>query len=427
MGDPLLTIILIAFFLVAEGFYSGSEFALISFNRIRLRHMAENGIASAKILETLLQQPDKIFGVTSVGTNVCVFAGTAIATAFLAEHISSGDADLYAFLIMGPVTLVLGEIVPKMVTRHNSEKIVSWIGNPLRISQKFFEPILAVTSFLSRIILKLFMYGDQLPATMVTREEILGATKLSEEKLDLDQDEKKMIDRIFEFRASDVDSSMQPLVNLVAVPSLATLAVAKDRIAKTGYSRLPVFHERIYNIVGIISAFDILRCHDLSAPVDKVMHPAYFTPETKKNSDLMSEMQADGVHMAVVVDEYGGATGIVTMEDLLEEIVGEIEDEYDSPVKFYDKLDDRRYIIDAMMEVDSINEELGLALPTGDYETMSGLLNNLLERIPHKLEKLAIGPYFVMVLDATSQRAKSVELIDLSEKTETGKPESGHL
>jgi len=105
----------------------------------------------------------------------------------------------------------------------------------------------------------------------------------------------------------------------------------------------------------------------------------------------------------------------------------EIEDEYDSPVKFYDKLDDRRYIIDAMMEVDSINEELGLALPTGDYETMSGLLNNLLERIPHKLEKLAIGPYFVMVLDATSQRAKSVELIDLSEKTETGKPESGHL
>jgi len=385
--------------------------------------MAENGIASAKTLEKLLQKPDKIFGVTSVGTNVCVFAGTAIATAFLAERVSSGNADLYAFLIMGPVTLILGEIVPKMVTRRNSENIISWIGIPLHFSQKLFEPILAVTSFLSRIILKIFMRGDQLPSTMVTREEILGATKLSEEKLDLDKDEKKMIDRIFEFRSSDVGSAMQPLVNVVAVPSLAMLSGARDRIAQTGYSRLPVFHDRIYNIVGTISAFDILRCHDLSTPVDKVMHPAYFTPETKKNSELMNEMQARGIHMAIVVDEYGGAVGVVTMEDLLEEIVGEIEDEYDNPVKFYEKLDDRRYIIDAMMEVDSVNEELTMSLPTGDYETISGLLNEILERIPHKRDKVAIGPYLLTVLDSTSKRAKSVELLDLSE--ENGSDGSG--
>jgi len=242
---------------------------------------------------------------------------------------------------------------------------------------------------------------------------------MSEANLGLELEEKKMINRIFEFKSNSVESAMRPLVRVVAVPSGAKLSDAKARVAETGFSRLPVYHDRIYNIVGIVSAFDILRQPDQSEKVDNVMQPPLYTPLTKKNADLMKEMQSKGTHIAVVVDEYGAAVGIVTMEDLLEEIVGEIEDEYDYPVKYYEKLEDGRYIVDAMMEVDILNDELGLDLPTGDYETISGFINDALERIPNKRSRMAIGSYLITILDATPRKVKSVEILDLREKEES--------
>ncbi len=415
--DIGFAVAVVIFFLLAEGFFSGSEFTLISFSRIKLRHMAESGVKGAGILDNLLKKPEKVFGTTSVGTNICVFAGASIVTALMARKVSADQADLYSFLIMGPVTLILGEIVPKMITRQYAEKIIPYIAFPLAVSQKFFAPILFVTTALSNLILKLFLGMDEVPAKLVTREEILKVTKMSEERLDLEHEERKMLHRIFEFKMSSVDTAMQPLINVAAVQNSATLNEAKSMIAETGYSRLPVFHERIYNIVGIISAFDILRYPDHNATVDKVMQQVFYTPETKRNSILLKEMQEAQAHMAVVVDEYGGTVGIVTIEDLIEEIVGEIEDEFDSPVKFYEKAGEGRYIIDAMMEVDSVNEQLGVSLPTGDYETVSGFLNDALERIPHKREMVAVGPYLITVLDATQKNVKSVELLDL---TKTG-------
>lgn len=408
-----LTVILILFFLVLEGFFSGSELALISFNRIKMRHMAENGDERAAKLENLLKRPERIFGATSAGTNVSVFAGSAIATAFAASRLGESDADFYAFLVMGPLTLILGEIVPKMVFRRHADWLAPYIGNPLSAAQKLFAPLLAVTSLISRAFVRVFLGRKGLSSGLVSREEILLLTKMSEDRLDLAHEEKKMIHKIFEFKTNTVDTVMRPLVTVVGVPSVSTLAEAKARIAESGYSRLPVFVERIFNIAGIIGAFDILKYQDLSIRVDKVMAPAFYTPVTKRNPVLLKEMQENNVHMAVVVDEYGGAIGIVTIEDLVEEIVGEIEDEYDSPVKFFEKLGGGRYVIDAMMEIDSLNEELGLGVPKGDYETLSGFVNDAVERIPRIRETMAIGPYLITILDATERKVKSVELLDL--------------
>jgi len=421
--DLSSTIILVIFLLLAEGFFSGSELAIVSISRIKLKHLAENGVKYALTLEKLLQYPERIFGATSVGTNLCVFAASAVVTAFMVNAIGDG-ADFYSFLVMGPLTLILGEIAPKMVFRNNTEAVVPYITRPLSFSLWLFRPILAVTTAVSRIVLKFVLRQTEIPASLISREEILLLTKMSEKKLELDHDEKKMIHRIFEFKTSDVESAMQPLINIVAVSSNSTLEQARERIAETGYSRLPVFHDRIYNIMGIISAFDIMRQSDRAKPVSKVMSPAYYVPTTKKNSQLMKEMQDTGVAMSVVVDEYGAATGLVTLEDLLEEIVGEIEDEYDKPVKSYESLGGGRYIIDAAMEIDGINDELGLDLPTGDYETLGGFLNESLERIPRKRERLGIGKYLITILDATARKVKSVELIDLDRERDETKPPS---
>ena len=330
--------------------------------------------------------------------------------------VSGEKADLYSFLVMGPVTLILGEIVPKAVFRSNAVRLAPWLARPLLFSQRLFGPLLAMTTLASRFALKIALGRKEVPATVISRDEIVLITRISERKLKLDRDERKMIDRIFEFKTSNVEVAMKPLAKIAAVSDDSTLEKARQRIAETGYSRLPVYHDRIYNIIGVVSAFDIMRMSDLSQQVAGIMTSPCYVPNTKKNSRLLKEMQESGVNISVVVDEYGAAVGIVTIEDLLEEIVGEIEDEYDNPVKSYEKLDDGRYIIDGAMEIDRINEELGLDLPTGDYETLSGLINELMERIPKKNARLAMGNYLLTTLDASDRRVKSVEIIDLGNK-----------
>jgi CBS domain containing-hemolysin-like protein len=410
--DPALTLILISFFLLLEGFFSGGELALISFNRIRMRHLAESGLNAAVTVEKLLKKPDKIFGTTSLGTNLSVFAGSSIATVFVAERFGESEADFYSFLVMGPVTLLLGEIVPKTLFRQRADEVAPIIARPLALAQKLFAPVLAVTSWISRLAVRIFIGHKESSHGLVSREELLLLTKMGEDSLSIEQDERKMIRRIFEFRTNTLESVMRPLVTVVGASSASTLAEAKSRMAETQYSRIPVFVERIFNIVGIVSVFDIMNHKDLSVRVDKVMSPVFYTPITKKNADLLKEMQEKKIHMAVVVDEYGGAIGIVTIEDLVEEIVGEIDDEYDSPEKYYEKTGEGCYLINAMMEIDTINDELGLGVPKGDYETMSGFINHAAERIPRAGERLAIDPFLITITDSTSRMVKSVELYD---------------
>ncbi len=410
--DLTATITLAIFCLLSEGFFSGCEYLLISFDRVKLRHLAESGSEGAKTFERLLKNPERVFGATSLGTNIFVFAGASLVTAYLASRVGE-SADIYSFLIMGPLTLILGEIAPKILFSQKAETMTEYVAGPLEKAQTLFSPLLKVTSAIARGVASLFRPDNGEPVGLITREELHRMTRKSDSNLDIAHDERKMIDRIFEFRTTNVESVMRPLVNLVAVSSSSTVAQAKERIAKSGYSRLPVYNERIYNIVGIVSAFDILRNHNQNETVDKLMQPVIYTPITRRSSSLMREMNQNNVHMAIAVDEYGGSVGVVTVEDLVEEIVGEIEDEYDSPIKFYEKTGEGKYVIDAMMEVDSLNEELGFTLPTGDYETVSGFMNDALERIPKKGTMMATGPYLIKTLDSTPQRLLSVEIIDV--------------
>jgi len=410
--EPVYVIGAVAILLIAEGFFSGSELGLAALSKVRLRHLAESGARYAAILEELLKSPDKVFGATSIGTNLCVFSSSAVMAWYMVSVVGEARADFYSFLIIGPLTLIVGEIVPKMIFRKHSDLLFPYIARPLALSQSLFAPLLAVTTFISRWFIRLVLGGRGAPVNFISREEIMLLTRMSRENLQLDTVEKRMLDRIFEFKSSDVTETMKPLGKVVAVSDSFTIEQARATLAESGYSRLPVFHDRIFNIVGVVSAFDLLRLPDNTGLVTRIMTPAYYAPDTKKNSRLLEEMQKSGVHMAVVVDEYGSAVGIVTQEDLIEEIVGEIDDEYDTRVKSYESLGSGRYIIDAGMEIDNINEELGFGLPTGDYETLAGFLIDSLERIPRQRERLAIGGFQFTVLEATQRKVISVEVVD---------------
>ncbi len=223
-----------------------------------------------------------------------------------------------------------------------------------------------------------------------------------------------MIRRIFEFGDTPIKEVMVPLVNLVAVPIDATPEMVITKVIESGFSRIPVYQSEIYDIVGLVNAFDLLTMPDEVGTLDGLIRPVHYVPEAKRKDDLLRELQQKKMHMAVVVDEYGGAVGIATIEDLLEEIVGEIHDEYDASQAWYKELPDGSYVVDAQMELDHLQEELGLDLPRSDYETLGGFLVTHLETIPQPGQIVEVGGVRLQVKEADERRVKSL-LVDVIE------------
>jgi CBS domain containing-hemolysin-like protein len=222
----------------------------------------------------------------------------------------------------------------------------------------------------------------------VTREEMRLIVKMSKKGSDLTSAEVTMIDRLFDFSRTVVKEAMVPLIEVGAIEDTATVEEAVAFISKNSYSRLPVYHERIDNIIGIINSFDLLNIPVGTQPLAPLIRRVYYSPESKPVDELLVEMQKKRIHLAVVVDEYGGTVGIITIEDILEEIVGEIQDEYDTDQRMYRKIGVDKYLINARMEIDQIRELLAVPLPEGNFETLGGFLLEKLGHIPKPGEML---------------------------------------
>jgi len=244
----------------------------------------------------------------------------------------------------------------------------------------------------------------------VSREELKLLLQLEPEEADVTRSEAEMIDKIFDLGETSVREVMVPLVDVAALPDTATLDEAVAVVTGRGFSRIPVFTGRVDNIVGVITAMDLLRRGAQAADLRALMRPATYVPDTKRIDDLLREMQKARVQLAVVVDEYGGAVGIVTLEDILEEIVGEIQDEHDRAPAIVDRLPDGSYRVAGRAAVDELNESLGWDLPTGDFETVAGLVLATVHRIPAVGEVFHVGPYAFTVLEADARRILSVRI-----------------
>jgi putative hemolysin len=393
--------------LLLAAFFSGSETALVSINWIRLEAWLEKGRGGAAALERFVTDPSRFLGTTLVGTNIAIVMTSSLASWKLARAFPGWAPSLVGVVSTGAVTitlLVFGEIIPKIVGRRHSDAITLKAIHPLRVFYWIFSPIIWVVTGAASGLLRIVGLRTTRWRRRLTKDQLrLLLTSEGERAGAVDKEETKLISGIFEFALTTVEEVMVPRTDIVGLDPGATVGDAVDIIRAHGFSRLPVFSADRDRIEGMVHSRDILGL-PRRRPIEGLLRPLSRVPETKMCDALFRELQARRQHMAVVVDEHGSLAGIVTLEDLLEELVGEIEDEYDvreAPVRM---LDDGLFLIDGRAEIDTVEDALGIDLPEGDYNTIAGLVLRTLGRIPEAGEEVVIGGLEIRVISASRTR-----------------------
>ncbi len=310
---------------------------------------------------------------------------------------------------------------------ESSGRTLAISRRPSDFFSKLFYPFIAWTCRATENVSRGVLGDENDNEATFSRDQIRRIVSLDSQTIHLGPTERKIIHRIFNFGEIAVEQCMTPLVQMFAISDATTMEEAHKMAIDSGCSRLPIFHQRIHNIIGVMNTFDLLDQPIDSSSISPIVRPAYYVPPSKKIDDLLKELQTRGLHMAIVVDEYGGCIGLATVEDLLEEIVGEIEDEFDKMEKQYENYSDGDYLIEAGMEIESINETLGLDLPNEeDFETLGGLIIHHLEKIPSPGEQITLNGYRLTVKEASKRRVISIIVRKLNPEDENNSNGNGN-
>ncbi len=371
--------------LLVSAFFSGAETAFLSCRRVRLRRLKEEGSKKAEIILKMMKEPEKVVASVAMGNNLVNVAASSIATS-IAIDIFGDEGVGIAIGVMTFLILIVGEITPKGIAVNNAERLSLAFARPLYVLTKTLSPLATASSAISRVLIRL-SGGKMTKNPMVTEEEIKTYLTMAEEEGGLEEEEKERIYRVFDFSETIVREVMIPRTDMACLEVNSSLEEARELALKTGFSRLPVYEETVDHIVGILYAKDLLK-HHTTLNLNEILRKPYFIPETKKVNELLKEMQQKKVHLAIVVDEYGGTAGIATIEDLLEEIVGEIFDEYDVASMPVRRIDEETFLIDGVVPIDEVNQLLGITIPEDDVESMGGFIMDQLGHIPTEGEKI---------------------------------------
>ncbi len=395
--------------LLATMFFSAAEMAFIAANRLRLRHLAEEGSKTAAQYLEAFSRPERILSTAMMGVTISHIVASSITTVMLLPRFG-GWAWLVATAVITPIMLVFGEIIPKAVAREWATSLILKLFRPLRLASAVLMPFVFTANLIVSAVLRLF--GGPRPDTrhFVSREELKALLAMEPGEADVTTQEAEMIDKIFDLGDTTVREIMVPLVEVAMLPDTATTDDAIELAQRRGFSRIPIYRQRETNIVGVVSAMDILARGGEAGRLTDLMRPPVYVPETKRIDDLLREMQRARNHMAVVVDEYGGSTGVVTLEDVLEEIVGEIHDEHDRAPASVERLPDGSYLVAARTNLQELNEALDWTLPKRDYETVAGLVLATLHRIPRRGEEFQLDGYTITVLEADERHVTAVKI-----------------
>jgi putative hemolysin len=397
--DFLLIFVLI----LINGFFAASEIAIISVNRNKISMQAQEGDKKALLIQRLFKEPSKFLATIQVGITLTGFLASASAAVSISTYFSQylkrlnipfSDqiSLLLVTLFISYITLVLGELLPKRLALQNPERIAFSIIGTIVFISKITAPFVKILTLSTNFFAKLFGVGATYEEEKVTEDEIRMMIDVGEENGVLNETEKEMIDGIFEFDDTLAKEVMTPRTAVFAIDINSPLEEIIHQIIEEQYSRIPVYDGDIDNIVGILYMKDLFvemaskKLDEIS--IKDLLRPAYFVPDTKKIDRLFRELQASKNHMAILIDEYGGVSGIITIEDLIEEIVGNIADEYDEDVKDFQKLDSNVYIVDGLVSIDEVNEKLNLKLPTEHHDTIGGFVLNLIGNIPETGESV---------------------------------------
>ncbi|MFC1751917.1 hemolysin family protein [Thermoproteota archaeon] len=428
---PLLKVITFLIFILLSAFFSSAETAFTAINRFKLHTLVEQNVKGAKRLEKILHKPKKLITAVLIGNNLVNIGASAIATAAILDFLKGLGFENYATamaIVTGIMTLIIltfGEITPKTLAFKNPEKLALFISRPIYYTLIIFNPLIILFTWISKGISVVLGVHSAEVGKILTAEEVKTVVKLAEEEGVLDKDEREMIRSIFEFSETKVREIMTPRTDTVAVDVSSPVTEVIQVIRDSGHSRVPVYEGDIDNIVGIVYAKDLLGVVEPYEKVNlrKFMREAVFIPEMQNIEDLFPQMKKDKNHLAVVVDEYGGMAGLVTMEDILEEIVGEIQDEYDEDDKpEFMELKPGHYRVNARMNISDLEDNISCEFPEEeDYDTIGGFVLRNLGRMPKRNETIEYQDIAIHVTDVSRRRIRTLEIYKI--KNSEDKPE----
>jgi len=406
----VFAILLMILLLLLKGFFSGSEIALVSADKIKLRHKQKQGHRGADLALKLFQRPEVILSTTLVGTNVSTITLTTIGALVMIEYFGA-SGEFYAFLLLTPLLLVLGEIVPKSVYQQRADALTPVIVYPLRYVSLLFYPIVFVFSRIARVAARLTGSGRNGQPFFITREQLRTVLEMADHGAGLGTMGRHRIRRVIRFAETTVAEAMIPIAEATVIDRDATTQHAIDLIRKHGYNRLPVYAKSANNVVGIVtlSTWDLMEPDLVDKPLASLIKPALYISPLQTIDQLIPMLQQRSDHMAVVVNEFGTAVGIITREDIVEEVVGEIDVGYDfeeylpKPRRIYEKVAEDTFIMDSRLPISEANEILRTTLPATEFHTVGGLVLARLRHIPKVGEYISEEGYRFTVVEANER------------------------
>lgn len=428
-SDLWAQMLLILLLIGANAFFAASEMAIVSVRQARLKPLIDEGNKSAILVSKFLEEPSKLLATIQIGITFAGFLASAIGAQTLSKSLSEflkslnmpfidGYAGVISTVvvtaIIGFFSLILGELVPKRMALEKSEKIALAVARPIRILFKISAPVVKTLTYATNLVARILGGTNHVENSQITEEEIRLMINVGEEKGIFQETETDMINSIFEFDDTVAKEVMTPRTDIVAVSVDTSIDEILDIIIEESFSRIPVYEDSTDNIIGILYIKDLFALIRKNAEwkisLKDIVRPVYFVPEYKKIDELFKEMQKSKTHIAIVIDEYGGTAGLITIEDLLEEIVGNIFDEYDDVVLDYEKIDENTYIVSGMLSVSDINDIMDTAFPEEEFDTISGIVLSLSGKMPDVGDEVQFGTTSLRVEEVDDKRISRIKI-----------------
>ena len=402
-------LIILIILVIISAFFAGSELAFVVANKLKIEIRARKGNIAAKAVYSFVKNPQYFFSTILIANNV-----VNIAFASLSALILSLAFDLNEFSILIISTLILlifGELLPKYFARELGDRVILFASIPIRIVYYILFPFVRITSSLSSFLTQASNRKAENLEFLFSKEDIEYLVKESHEAGIVNKKESAIITKVLALGEQKVYEAMRPRTEIVGVDIESTIDEAISVFIESGYSKIPVYEENLDNIRGVIFAYDIFKSPQ---NLQSIIREIIFVPETKRSFEMLNEFLNKQVSIAIVVDEFGGTAGLVTMEDIIEELFGEIKDEYDVEEDICRKIASDTYLISGKVEIDYINEKYNLNIPTGDYETIAGYITSKIGRIPLQGESVTVDNFNFLIARSTNIKIDLVKLIIIS-------------
>ena len=407
----LVDLIVLLFLIFMSAFFSSTELAFVVANKIKIELRSRKKDYSAQITNYFIENPNIFFSTILISNNIINIAFASLSTIFLTEYF--GFTEFPILFVSTLILLMFGELIPKYLARENADAYVYRVAIPLRFFSFIFYPFVKIISRISSIIIDRENINEETAVKLFNKEEF---ESLIEESLDaghVDEEQSDIIKKIIDLGDQKIYEAMTPRTEIVGLDINNSISQVIKTFIDSGYSKIPIFQENLDNIVGIVYAYDLFQQPE---NLKNIIRDINFVPETKKSLEMLNEFSNKGYSIAVVVDEFGGTAGLITVEDIVEEMLGEINDEYDIDEDICREISEDTYLISGKVEIDTINEKFEFKLEEGEYETIAGYITFVLGRIPEQGEQIVLGDFVAEIIRSDNTRIDLVKLYTVSSK-----------